>query len=54
VRIRWTNFEYRRAGIYRYSINASLAHATARQSFSSLAVLGIFGDEILTKLDPAR
>src|SRR5271169_5742558 len=28
-------FEYRRAGIYRYSINASLAHASARQSFSS-------------------
>jgi hypothetical protein len=28
-------FEYRRAGIYRYSINASLEDASARQSFSS-------------------
>jgi len=46
-------FEYRRAG-YRYSINASLAHASARQSFSSLVLPGLFGDEILAELDPAR
>jgi len=29
-------YEYLRAGIYRYSINASLEHASARQPFSSL------------------